>query len=310
MSKKKMGVFFVGVVFMFIVIIGMIQTTNTFTYKKLTKSSQIPAVVKQELDKVNLQRGIYFFSNQFTGSDSYLVICGGNEFRAGYDVDVKSVKYVSIVSNSSEPVRQDGSHSSLYGFYEFNLDEKQSKIAYNYSEKRNYPIIVYRIKSDINYYWLKINCEKAININHWSSAGQTSIQSKDWVCKVIRSEHEMPKYINLLNSLESGVTKELTNSEYSDTTSILITGKQGEPPFRAVIEAVHWQDISTYHKPKSPNTGHFEIVIRKKYSTEDTMEHNSIPYSIVTMKTLENYDFIRANDIVIIDDKLNWTQIH
>ncbi|QOR36869.1 hypothetical protein IMX26_08695 [Clostridium sp. 'deep sea'] len=288
------------IAFFIIIFLGLRDAVIDFEYEKITQASKLPTTIQNALAEYDLQRGVYFFSNTFTKGDTYVVICAGEEYITGYDVNINSHKYYSVVEDSEK--------KPIYGYYELDITEKDSSTTYEYCDDSQYPFVVFKLSGKAKRYWIKINSKKTLNVNRWWGDDKRLFQSKKWSCEVIYSKDQLPQFIDDDFSMKWGDVKGFckpSGLNNKKTSYIIIAGKKGEPPFNVTIDAIDWRkEIVTPATSISQKT--FDIIVRKEYNKEFVFEHKSVPYNLIQVKHDESLDALWLKNIIFLDDSLNW----
>ncbi len=174
--------------FSLLLIAGVRNEIIDFEFEKITNTSKVPAVIQEVLAETELERGAYFFSSNFTDKDAYLIVCGGEEFKKGYDVDINSHKYHCLAV--------DGDKKTMYGTYELDITENSSSLPYEYSSESRFPFVVFKISGNAKQFFIEINSPQTLTINQWWGDGKKMVESKKWTSQVIYSKHEIPQFID------------------------------------------------------------------------------------------------------------------
>ena len=300
----------ISFLFLLLVILGAISSAKSFEYKKITKTNEVPAIVLNELAKIELKRGLYYFSENFTSEESYLVVCGGNPYSNKYDVDIVSNRFALVVRDNTKSVKQNGEVSPLYGYYEFNFSETKTQEKYSYCTDFSMPFVVFKITSNINYYWVTAEKESGLKINQFWSNDKEYVESKKWSCEVIKDKTDIPEYISINNVIddESYEYAPFNDSKYGGSTNIIVNQKENEPSFTVSIEAVNVRDQSKY-STDIEKKANIDIVLRKHYGKNSYLHFNSKPYSIIHINAISDFDHVSVSNIIIINDELDWEYI-
>ena len=96
--------------------------------EKITSEDEVPDKILAKLSETRLERGVYLFTNNFTDSDVYVVICGGEQFQAGYNADVKK-----IFLNEWQDI-------------EITFSESAATSNFTYCQDSNYPFVIFKIE--------------------------------------------------------------------------------------------------------------------------------------------------------------------
>ena len=107
-------------------------------YTKLTTLEEVPVKIMENIREIDLQRGAWAFQNgDWYGTElNYFMVCGGENYVNGYDVEVKKIVGKE---RSSQAFRIIDIYLTPF------ITEIESDMKTPYSEGLEYPIVIFRI---------------------------------------------------------------------------------------------------------------------------------------------------------------------
>jgi len=143
-----------------ITILGGCANTDTlpesFDSVKIVARDQIPNEIWNGLGGIGsleLTRGSYYFLGREYGVEgNYLLLCGGDAYRDGYDAEIVSMTYHVSASASNEvthhPVITRISQITD-GYFDPIVREISTDTGYDYCEDSTYPFVIFRIDAKV-----------------------------------------------------------------------------------------------------------------------------------------------------------------
>ena len=127
-----------------------------FEYEKIVSKNQVPVEIWEGLSGINsleLTRGSYYFLGKHYNTEGiYFLLCGGQEFVNGYDVNIIDMRYEVTGASGNEV-----SHKALpskrsqirYGYFEPTVEEISSEKSFTYCEGFEYPFVIFKISTKV-----------------------------------------------------------------------------------------------------------------------------------------------------------------
>ena len=111
-------------------------------FTKIEDVDAVPTMIKDGLDNLDLRRGVWEFKvpDDEDGSVLYYLVCGGEQFSDGYDVDTLKIKYTP---GSGDQVNSGGYWYDA--FFTPYIAEESSMTSTPYSQGLSYPVVLFRI---------------------------------------------------------------------------------------------------------------------------------------------------------------------
>lgn len=165
------------------------------SYEKLTSKDDIPKAVLEKIYETKLERGTYVFTNHFTDEYAYLVICGGEEFKQGYEVNLKKISF----------------KDDWKRYIEVKIAELRSNSSPTYCKDKTSPFVIFRIKNVPEYTndFMMLQVEVTTDNNttfpviNWWGNTKREAQEKLFSYKILDNKADIPQVVwNKLKSYE------------------------------------------------------------------------------------------------------------
>ncbi len=146
-----------------IVIFGFIMLTpqqqdkipETIDFEKIVSRDEIPEKIWSGLGGIKsleLKRGSYYFlGSNYETEGIYFLLCGGEDFAAGYDIEILEMKYQVTSSGSSGiSLKFDPAKEQIFaGYFEPLVKEISTDSSFEYCKGFKYPFVVFKINTKI-----------------------------------------------------------------------------------------------------------------------------------------------------------------
>ncbi len=112
-------------------------------YSQITDENDLPEKVAENIKQIEFKRGFWEFGGDFYGTeDIYFVICGGERYKDGYDVEIVDTRL--YINDSRRTLKGEVIKWARYTPVIIEKESRQKSILEDVTE---YPIVVFKIET-------------------------------------------------------------------------------------------------------------------------------------------------------------------
>ena len=155
---------------------------------KIEDQSEAPVEIWEALNSIDLEPGLYYFSGEFLSDGHlYFAVCGDEEFKNNYDVEITSLEHLDGNVDNGKV---------LDGKFLIDLEELSSASVPDYSTDLKYPFILFKLKMQTAYDDLLISQQdQEMAFNYWWGSDKTAGTAVEFAYEVVQSKEEIPANI-------------------------------------------------------------------------------------------------------------------